>query len=389
MINCLNLHSGAHFIEFQIFIVFLVCQYMKGMAEIPHSPKRAKFHPARVLTIGDGNLSYSAGLAKKQPHFAITATTYDSIEELKRKYSKIDETIQDIISSSDHAEILHGIDAMKADIHFNGRKFDKIIFMHPLVPAGETTEFVKSGTWKFNTILINRRMLLLFLKSALTLLADSNHSSSVEPTIEITMKNVYPYNWWQIDKLAQHVQGLRFIKAAPFDPVEGYESRNVERDKSFPVSESLTFIYGRDEERSVLRSVLLTTESKLGGGTADEVEGPTNESDFHSLIANNCAECGDSEIARSSATLAVDKVVASTDHDAAASMPTHSAEGADTNTKNIDRRQRIFKSEFYCSICGCHCATPLDLETHFASKKHKKFVTLESEWQRLLQEQNL
>ena len=198
-----------------------------------------------ILTVGDGNLSYSLSLATMYKDDGdkcqITATTYDSLEGLKAKYGdvKMEETISTLVSLK--AKVLHGVDATSLSKSLGGMKFDLIIFMHPLVPSDERFAFIQSRGDHFATVIINRLMITKFLRSAQPFLADDNSE------IHITMKNVYPYSWWRIDKLAALAPPLQYLACVESDTssLAHYESRNVERDQPFPLTASLTFIYGQ------------------------------------------------------------------------------------------------------------------------------------------------
>ena len=200
-----------------------------------------------ILTIGDGNLSYSLSLAAlhtaQDENIELTATTYDTVDELKTKYgdTKIEETIKALLSHN--ARVLHGIDATKlsSSPSLKDKKFDLIVFMHPLVPESERYEFIKSRGDHFATVIINRLMITNFLRSAQRLLSESDQSE-----IHITMKNVYPYSWWRLDSLYQLAPPLKYLGSAPSDTssLVHYESRNVDRDSPFPLTDSLTFSFG-------------------------------------------------------------------------------------------------------------------------------------------------
>jgi len=193
-----------------------------------------------ILTVGDGNLTYSLSLALKTYEGShITATTYDSLEDLKRKYGddKIQETISTLVSHN--AKVLHGVDATRLQDTLSSQRFDLIIFMHPLVPSDERYDFIQARGDYYATVIVNRLMLVRFLRSAQLLLAEENSE------IHITMKNVYPYSWWRIDNLAAHAAPLNFLGSLNFQQVEHYESRNVERDTPFPLTASVTFRFGK------------------------------------------------------------------------------------------------------------------------------------------------
>jgi 25S rRNA (uracil2634-N3)-methyltransferase len=196
-----------------------------------------------VLTIGDGNLTYSLSLAKSSSSISITATTYDSYEALTVKYSGIEETIKKL-KDMGH-DVMHGINACNLP-HFN-KTFDTVIFMHPLVPTNETSSFILTNNCLYyGTILINRRMLQQFLQSVINVV----HPEHGE--VHITIKDVYPYSWWDVQLMGN--EQMRFKEKVKWQEIDGYVSRTVERDQNFALTESYTFIFGRgsSEDRAVL-----------------------------------------------------------------------------------------------------------------------------------------
>mmetsp|Transcript_58206 Transcript_58206/g.131871 ORF Transcript_58206/g.131871 Transcript_58206/m.131871 type:complete len:324 (+) Transcript_58206:296-1267(+) len=231
----------------------------------------------RILTVGDGNLSYSLALSKHLQrsgiHFKITATTYDTHEDLERKYpaSNIAATIEEL--ENEGHSVLHAIDARHLDRHFEGQTYDHIIFMHPLMPAQESAFFLMGHGFHFSVFIANRLMLLRFLKSAIKLF--SSEKSAAEPAITITMKDTYPYSWWKIEKLADHVNGLEFLRKEPWvDVGDDYVSRKVEKDEVFKPTESTSWHFGREEGQTEIGS-----ESKPSSCSVCDVI-CANEADF-------------------------------------------------------------------------------------------------------------
>lgn len=69
---------------------------------------------ARVLTVGDGDLSFSLALARAVPHLCLVATTHLSREELDAAYGA--DKIQTVVAElreSFGATVLHSVDATK------------------------------------------------------------------------------------------------------------------------------------------------------------------------------------------------------------------------------------------------------------------------------------
>ncbi len=94
----------------------------------------------KILTTGDGDLSFSLSLKRAYPqHLQITASTLlESREELVRTYSNAAEILQELKDVwKDGAEVLYAVDcckleaAMSRDVVQKSNQFDLIMFNHP------------------------------------------------------------------------------------------------------------------------------------------------------------------------------------------------------------------------------------------------------------------
>jgi hypothetical protein len=84
------------------------------------------------LVVGDGDLSWSlATVSKLSCCCSFVASTFDSLDSLKAKYTaqRIETTIHAIQSYK--AEVLHGIDATNLNDAFPRQSFDRIVFNFP------------------------------------------------------------------------------------------------------------------------------------------------------------------------------------------------------------------------------------------------------------------
>ncbi|XP_040383600.1 uncharacterized protein LOC102721956 isoform X2 [Oryza brachyantha] len=85
-----------------------------------------------ILTVGDGNFSFSLALATAFGSGEnVVATSLDSIEHLRDKYSKAESNIMELKRLG--VTVLHGIDAkrMKDHTDLKLRRFDRIVFNFP------------------------------------------------------------------------------------------------------------------------------------------------------------------------------------------------------------------------------------------------------------------
>ena len=87
----------------------------------------------RILTVGDGDLSYSLALLRALPHLELTATTLcASKAELCKTYSASAGVVAELASRG--ACVRYGVDATALDAcdpPLGSEAFDTIIFNHP------------------------------------------------------------------------------------------------------------------------------------------------------------------------------------------------------------------------------------------------------------------
>ncbi|CAN0086047.1 unnamed protein product, partial [Heterosigma akashiwo] len=186
-----------------------------------------------VLIIGDGNFSFSRSLLSHSEIGYITATSYDTEEELLKKYSDAASIIE-VLRLSGSATVLHGIDCTQLPIHFEERAFCRAIFMHPLIQlSAERPSVIPEPAVE------NRIMLLQFLLGCEKVLKRPFGE------VRITIKNVAPYTWWRTHTLSEWTKDLVFSHTELFEESAhpGYEPRNVGKGQSFAPTAATTFVF--------------------------------------------------------------------------------------------------------------------------------------------------
>ena len=143
----------------------------------------------KILVVGDGDFSFSAGLVshRKGRGRGLTLTSYDSAQEVLKKYPK---TAKSNISkaAAAGAVILHGVDATNLSKTFANKlageegTFDRIIFNFP-----------HSGSQRVH---LNRELLYNFFQSA------SKHLKH-RGQVHVTLKMRPPYSEWQVEGQAK------------------------------------------------------------------------------------------------------------------------------------------------------------------------------------------
>lgn len=202
----------------------------------------------RLLTVGDGDLSFSLALAKQLKCHHLVATTHLSRQDLDAAYgaSKTEDTIKQLTLLG--VNVVHEVDATKlhlnSDVFSTNSSYDRIIWNFPCV-AGRSS---RQSDAQLEEIDINKELLEQFFSSV-----SSPGLLSRDGEVHVSHKAKPPFSHWNIKKCA--VDGgrdsLSFIGNVVFDRscFDGYETKKVATGSgSFPtwllsLSLSLACIY--------------------------------------------------------------------------------------------------------------------------------------------------
>ena len=194
----------------------------------------------RILTIGDGDLSFSAALWHHFKPAQLTATVFDSQQTLENKYQQ--HAVKQL-QTGPSQHVLFGFDVTDPNTWgcLKKHSFDLVIFQFPLVPAFEDPEyFHKMGDISVNTL--NRLLLRKFLIHCTEYFLDP----AGQQLCYITSKDVKPYCEWNIENsLNQGLKHIEYLGSMPFhiENFPGYKIRNVDRDKHVKDTQGITYIW--------------------------------------------------------------------------------------------------------------------------------------------------
>ncbi|KAF1813286.1 hypothetical protein P152DRAFT_415137, partial [Eremomyces bilateralis CBS 781.70] len=155
----------------------------------------------RVLLVGEGDFSFAASLVEHHGAADLLATSFDSEEEVIRKYSIAETHLQTIRAAEQ--PLLFTVDAtkLKQKPIRNHAPYDKIIFNFPHV-GGKSTD-------QDRQIRHNQELLLQFFQAATPLLKERTG------TIHVTLFERHPYSAWDVRGLAR-TAGLVGVRSAKF-----------------------------------------------------------------------------------------------------------------------------------------------------------------------------
>lgn len=205
----------------------------------------------RVLTIGDGDLSFSSSIATHIQPKTLVATVFDSSVELIQKYTN--QRLNELLDAN--ISVLTCFDVTDATTwqHLPAKSFDLVIFQFPLVPNNVSFQQHQKNSELGSSNTMNRWLLHRYLKHCFEyFLAADGQRLAV-----ITSKDVKPYRQWAIESSITQGLPAQYIGQAPFnvDEFAGYQVRNVDRDKFVKETQAISYFYS-DQEQPTLAAKL-------------------------------------------------------------------------------------------------------------------------------------
>ncbi|WP_426359850.1 class I SAM-dependent methyltransferase [Pseudocolwellia sp. HL-MZ19] len=199
----------------------------------------------RILTIGDGDLSFSCSLLKHYQPATLTATIFDDYASLTDKYSA--EHYQQL--QAKNCDVLTRFDVTKSETwgELNKHQFDVVIFQFPLLPAFNSVEdFNQQCGDNLKTVSLNtlhRRLLRKYLLNCFNEFLDSEGAQLAF----ITSKDVKPYRQWNIEAALTLHTDINYLGNMPFEieKFPGYKIRNVDRDKHVKDTQGISYAFSR------------------------------------------------------------------------------------------------------------------------------------------------
>lgn len=192
----------------------------------------------RVITIGDGDLSFSRAILEHVPPNNLIATTYDSEDVLRDKYTR--NALNDLLSAG--VMVKHSVDIKdSASVNRLPQNFaDIVIFNHPLVPS-QPGDALPQKERKKRANLANRDLLYYFLKHSFAGLLNPEG----QRLCYITSKSVKPYSDWHIETSLTLNRPYQFLGNQVFNLslFKNYMVRKVDKDKYVKHEESKVYVY--------------------------------------------------------------------------------------------------------------------------------------------------
>ncbi|TVU09954.1 hypothetical protein EJB05_43453, partial [Eragrostis curvula] len=151
-----------------------------------------------ILLVGDGDFSSLALATAFRSGANLTATSLDTYEDLKAKYSKAESNIAELKRLG--TSILHGVDVEPMRLHteLKSRRFDRIVFNFP--HAG-----FKGKEDQVYMINLHKKLVSSFFNNAFHMLHRYGE-------IHVSHKMGQPYDRWELEHLAAEASLIMFEK---------------------------------------------------------------------------------------------------------------------------------------------------------------------------------
>lgn len=241
----------------------------------------------RILTIGDGDLSFSYSLKKHHAIQSLSASVLDAKHTLESKYTH--NGVKALLASDTPVQFELDITDQASWPTSFAHQFDCVIFQFPLVPA---VKDLTAYQQQLNQNLVNRALLYDYLQACFSFFLDPNG----QRLSYISSKEVKPYSHWQIETDLTVNTSIRYIGKQVFDYAlfPDYQIRNVDRDKQVKDTKGFIYAYSdikqSDEVTSQFEPFLYTQENycplcRVGPFTSEEDKRTHSQSKKHQKLA--------------------------------------------------------------------------------------------------------
>lgn len=201
----------------------------------------------RVLTVGDGDLSFSASLLTHHQPASLTATVLDAQDVLLAKYAHND--YQTLLQQD--CPVLCEFDVMDPNSwsELNKHSFDVVIFQFPLIPSFKSHQEFQEKCKDVHINTLNRQLLRTFLLHSFQHFLDPNGAR----LCYITSKDVKPYKEWNIENALNMRTNIDYLGWHHFDikAFPGYKVRNVDRDKHVRDTKGITYVWSDNKQHAL------------------------------------------------------------------------------------------------------------------------------------------
>jgi len=193
----------------------------------------------RILTVGDGDLSFSSSLWHHHKPQSLTATIFDDLTTLTDKYGG--QFYQQLNQAG--CKVLTDFDVTNPQTWSTlaPQQFDLVIFQFPLVPGFSDRNDFSQQCQHVGVNTLNRRLLRTFLLNSINHFLDP----AGPQLCLITSKDVKPYREWDIEHSLIQNTAINYLGNMAFNSADfpDYRIRNVDRDKFVKNTLGISYVW--------------------------------------------------------------------------------------------------------------------------------------------------
>ncbi|CAI5703052.1 hypothetical protein KXD40_003967 [Peronospora effusa] len=209
----------------------------------------------RILTVGDGNFSYSLALARAlrpETGVQLVTTSHESRTTVLETYPDSEKILGEL-NAMTNVTVQHEVDATNAEQMKALGQFDRVIWNFPCVRAPRG----KDG--QNEEMEMNKKLLHDFFSHVDQILTPIGE-------VHVTHKTKAPFGQWGIENIAK-INKLCHKQSVVFDRClyPGYTNKKVLSKGSFPILDSQTFIFVPEERTQVLADVAKCEDEESSG----------------------------------------------------------------------------------------------------------------------------
>lgn len=218
----------------------------------------------RILTIGDGDLSFSAAILKHHQPRALTATVFDDLAQLGLKYG--DSFYQQLQQANIAVHTCFDVTKPDSWHQLSKQTFDLVIFQFPLIPGFKSKAQFEAQCLQYQPPIsvntLNRNLLRQYIVNCFNHFLDPKGQG----LCYITSKDVKPYREWDIEtgllyNLAEPQQNIQYQGQMPFNinKFPNYQIRNVDRDKHVKDTQGNVYVFSQQPQPQLAHQLKLPT----------------------------------------------------------------------------------------------------------------------------------
>lgn len=202
------------------------------------------YNNKNILTVGDGDFSYSLSLLTVHKPKMLVATSYESNSSVLKTYKESTDILKKL-HEEPNVHVFHDVDAKNltkcAELRPFLHQFDYIIWNFPCV------RHPKGADAQASEMLENQNMLVAFFAECEQYLVKKTESSG--GYVHITHKTFEPFCWWDIRGIGERSGSYTYTGSLLFDRClfPGYINRKALDKKSFPLHDAQVFEFAHNK----------------------------------------------------------------------------------------------------------------------------------------------